>query len=379
MRISDSTFIISTNGFADGPAQALRDYLVQNKARRVTVITHPLVPENRGEHIIEKFTPKGLTVNKYRAPNKPPFTYPLDFVIPLRLPKADVWFGFNNLAALRGLGQRRKGRVKKVVYWGVDFVPQRFGKSKATSVYDKVDKKVCEEVDLWVDLSEAARSGRAKYHGLAKKDQAPSIVAPMGAWFDETPKLHEKSWDAQKVVYLGHLVERQGVKTLIDALAIVAQKNRKMSADVVGGGPLLEELKKQTKRLGLQKTITFHGFVKDHKEVDKILATGTVAAAPYKVYKESFTQFADPGKLKAYLGAGLPIVLTPVPPNTQELKQARAALVVNDSAQALAAGLERILNQKTVWQKAHKASLKLAEEFDWNKIMHRTLVKIGVE
>jgi len=379
MKISNSTFIISTNGYADGPAQALRDYLIQQKAQRVTVVTHPLVAESQGRHIVDTYTSKGKTTKTYKAPNKPPFTYPLDFVIPVRLPIADVWFGFNNLAALRGLQQKRKHKINKVVYWAVDFVPKRFGDSAATKVYDKVDKKVCSEVDLWVDLSEAARSGRAKYHRLAKKDQAPSTVAPMGAWFDETPKVNAKSWAKQKVVYLGHLVDRQGVRTLVEAIGIVHGKNKKVNTEIVGGGPLLNELKSQTREQGLAKVIKFHGFVKDHKEVDAILANGTVATAPYVVDKESFTQFADPGKLKAYLGAGLPIVMTPVPPNTSELGEAGAAIITDDSAQSFAAGLEKLLDSQEAWQASHEAALKLAQEFDWNKIMQRTLKNIDIE
>lgn len=379
MKIAKSTFIISTNGFADGPAQALRDYLLQHQAKRVTVITHPLVPENKGLHTVETYTSKGRTVKKYKAPNKPPFTYPLDFVIPGRLPKADVWFGFNNLAALRGLKQRQKGKVQKVVYWAVDFVPKRFGDSRATKVYDKVDKKVCKEVDLWVDLSEAARAGRAKYHRLGKDQQAISVVAPMGAWVDSIPKATARSWHKQKIVYLGHLVERQGVRTLVEAIGIACQKNKDITAEVVGGGPLLDDLKAQSKKLGLEKVITFHGFVKNHQDVDKILANGTVAAAPYVVDKDSFTQFADPGKLKAYLGAGLPIVMTPVPPNTEELKAAGSAVITEDNPESFASGLQQLLLEESAWQKAHSASMKLAKEFDWNKIMQRTLKKIDIE
>ena len=43
------TVAIVSNGFADGPAQALRDYLVARHAD-VTTIFHPLTPEQGTTH-----------------------------------------------------------------------------------------------------------------------------------------------------------------------------------------------------------------------------------------------------------------------------------------------------------------------------------------
>src|SRR5262249_30980455 len=45
------TFAIASNGFAEGPAQALRDYLVSRGARVVTIF-HPLTPEQGRRHVI---------------------------------------------------------------------------------------------------------------------------------------------------------------------------------------------------------------------------------------------------------------------------------------------------------------------------------------
>src|SRR5207237_4712206 len=47
------TYAIVSNGFADGPAQALRDYLVARGAHVVTVF-HPLTPEQGTRHHIAR-------------------------------------------------------------------------------------------------------------------------------------------------------------------------------------------------------------------------------------------------------------------------------------------------------------------------------------
>jgi hypothetical protein len=52
--ISRTSFAIVANGFADGPAQALRDYLTARRARVVTVF-HPLTREQGATHVISEY------------------------------------------------------------------------------------------------------------------------------------------------------------------------------------------------------------------------------------------------------------------------------------------------------------------------------------
>ena len=380
MKINQSVFTIVANGFADGPAQPLRDYLLEHKAKKVIMVSHPLVAEGSNKHIVTIYEHgKVMSEKKYSLPNKPPYTFAFDPFVPLNLPDSTTWFGFNNLAAQRGLLRKRRGKTQKVYYWAVDFVPNRFGNNILTTIYNRVDKKVSLQADARIELSEAALKGRTEYMQLKEGDMAPGIVAPMGTWLDRTPKAKATAWQHQKVVYLGHLVERQGVATLIRALQLVIKKDPRVTAEIIGSGPESAALQKLAKELGIAKQVTFHGFVKDHKDVESILAGGTVAAAPYVKDETTFTQFADPGKLKAYLGASLPIVLTDVPPNAQELAGAGAAVVVKDSPKAVAEGLQSLLSDEKTWLKAHAAAVKLAREFDWNNILKKTLKELGFE
>ncbi len=380
MKISEATFTIIANGFADGPAQPLRDYLLEHKAKKLIMVNHPLVAEGSNKHIVAIYVKGKLKSHKkYKLPNKPPYTFAFDPLVPLKLPKSDAWFGFNNLATLRGLRHKKHGKAQKVYYWAVDFVPNRFGNNILTKIYNKVDKKVSMQADARIELAETAVAKRAKYLNLDTNKTAPTITVPMGTWLERTPKIKDTAWKSKKVVYLGHLVERQGVATLIKALGMIIKEDPGVTADIIGGGPLADSLKAQAKELGIAKKVTFHGFVKDHQDVEAILAKATVAAAPYVKDEASFTQFADPGKIKAYLGANLPVVLTDVPPNARELEASGAALVVEDSPEAVAAGLQELLQNQVKWQSAHKAAAKLAQEFDWNNLLKRALSKLGFE
>ena len=77
----------------------------------------------------------------------------------------------------------------------------------------------------------------------------------------------------------------------------------------------------------------------------------------------------DPGKLKAYLAAGLPIVLTDVPPNARELEAEAGAAVVPFDADAVADAVARLLDSPDGWRERHEAALAYAARFDWPDLL----------
>lgn len=372
-RIDESTFAIVSNGHVDGPAQALRDHLVARGARRVTTVFHPLGAEDRGVHEVAVLEPgAGRSVRRVRLPSRPPLTYPLDLLWPARAPRVDAWFGFNALACARGLVPRRGATV---VYWCVDYVDDRFGTGLLTRVFNAIDGFCCRRADARFELTEPARSARDARHGGERL--APAYVVPMGAWLERVPVTREDGYEARRAVFLGHLVERQGVSTLLGALAALNRRDINVSADIVGRGPLEEPLRREAAELGLAETVTFHGFVPRHEDVERILAAASVGVAAYE--HGSFTQYADPGKLKAYLAAGLPIVTTAVPPNARELEQAGAAVVVDSSPEALAGAVERLLDAPDEWRARRDAARALARRYDWSAILDDALGRVGFE
>jgi glycosyltransferase involved in cell wall biosynthesis len=373
--IQESTFAIVANGQPDSPpAGPFREFLVSRGARRVTTIIHPLTLEDGAHHEITVFEGgRQIGNRRVRLPSRPPYTYPLDFFVPPWPDPVDGWFAFNNLACMRGLLARRLGRATTVTYWAVDFVPDRFEGGPMTRVYDMLDRRCCLHADARFDVSHVALDGRARHHGLSADDAAPSAVVPIGAWVGRVPVVPEDGWRARRVVYLGHLVERQGVGTLIDALRLLSERGIEFDAEIGGRGPLEGDLRDQVSRSGLDGKVRFRGFIPDHKDVEAFLADGSVAIAPYDTRIDSFTRFADPGKLKSYAAAGLPIVTTDVPPNAHELSQRAGAEIVGFDSEAIAGAIERALDSPDDWLRRRAAALEYARDFDWERIFTRAL------
>jgi glycosyltransferase involved in cell wall biosynthesis len=373
------TFAIVANGFAEGPAQALRDYLVSQDADVLTIF-HPLTPEQGKRHLLTRYARGRRVVERaVQLPFRPPLSFAFDPFVPLLPPRVDTWFGFNPLACARGLFARGQRRARRAVLWSVDFVPDRFGAgTMATRVYDRLDRLCCLRADARIELSAAALEARRRRHELPAT-AAPAYVVPMGTWLDRVPTATIESFRRRRVVFLGHLVPRQGVELMLQAVAELVAGGDEVEAYVIGTGPLEASLRERARALGIDRLVTFRGFVPDHREVEELLSSASVAVAPYEPSPDSFTRFADPGKLKVYLAAGLPIVLTDVPPNAYELAREAGAEIALHEAAAFANGISAALASPDRWRERSTAARAYAEGFDWAVLLPDVLREIGVD
>jgi glycosyltransferase involved in cell wall biosynthesis len=378
-RTRAASFAIAANGFADGPAQALRDYL-RARGAHVLAVSHPLTPEDGTRHVVERWAGDDLMSRRsVRLPLRPPASYALDPLVPVRHPMVDVWFGFNPLACARGLAACRLGKARSVVLWSVDFVPDRFGPGTTrTRLYDALDRLCCTRADARIELTDAALEARNRRHDLSGS-KARAHVVPMGAWLERVPRVGPEGYRARRLVLLAHLVRRQGADLLLEALALLRAREAGVTADVIGTGPLEPQLRAQASELGLDGVVDVHGFVADHRDVERLLASASLGVAPYRPGEATFTTHADPGKIKAYLAAGLPVLLTDVPPNATELAAEGGAEIVPFDARALADATLRLLDSPQTWQSRSRAALAHSQRFDWTLLLDQLMAGLGVE
>ena len=342
----------------------------------VRCLYHPLGAEEAGQHVFEEFRDGRLRRRTVRLPSKPPYTYPLDPFVPFAPGQVDAWFGFDNISTARGLARRARGRAGRVVHWAVDFVPDRFGPgSPLTRAYDALDGFCCRRADLRVEVSQAALDARTERLDLGA-DAAPALPVPIGLWADEARRTVDDAHERHRAIFIGHLVERMGVGTAIRAIGILRERGVDLPLDVVGRGPEREALEALAHEAGVSDLVVFHGF-RVAAELEERLAGASIALAPYQDDGRSFTQFADPSKLKSYLAAGLPIVLTPVPPNAAELAEAGAAQVVADDPAAFASALERVVADPDGWRASRAAALRHARSYDWPAVVAPVLERLG--
>lgn len=360
------TIVLVSSGYTDGPAQAIYRWR-QMQNLNVHLITHPLVEETYLGHICRSSLNGSETVDVRRRPHHPPFTYLFDITAPFRPPKCDVWIGFNCVATFQGLMMKRFGRASAVVHWNVDFVPRRFNNPILNSIYEHLDSYCWRESDVHVELTANALEARARHYGvtISAKDQ----VVPMGSWPSETNRIIQANHALQKIVFVGHLVPRMGLETAIKAMSAVRVKCPRATLRIIGDGPDNARLRELVRQLELDDAVSFSGFLERSEEVEEELSSATVAIAPYELAPDNFTAFADPGKLKMYVGAGLPILTTNVAPFAQELFMSGAAEEVFPDEDSIACSLIKTLEDEGRWNQMRSAAQVVGERYSWPSIL----------
>ena len=136
-----------------------------------------------------------------------------------------------------------------------------------------------------------------------------------------------------RIMFTGRLSPDKAPDVLIDAVARIASPPPVM---VLGTGAMHDQLRAQVVRLGLQRSVTFHGWVDD----PGAWVTGaSVQACPSR--DEAFSQTAV-----LAMGLGVPVVGTNVDGFPETLADGRGIIVAPEDPEALAIALEQILSDQ---------------------------------
>ena len=157
--------------------QHLEEFLIRNKVGKLLSIIHTLHPKEAhvGSHFY--ICKDGEIKKKYQIgvlimPEL--FHYMKDSILNLwwiasSKEKWDLCIAANNLNAFSAIWLRKLGLIKKVVFYTVDFVPNRFNNKILNNFYHWVEKFAVTHADeTWI-LSPRVREGRRKYLGLDKE------------------------------------------------------------------------------------------------------------------------------------------------------------------------------------------------------------------
>jgi len=89
----------------------------------------------------------------------------------------------------------------------------------------------------------------------------------------------------------------------------------------------------------------------------------------------SISVCSDPCKIKEYLTAGLPVIVTNVPEAAREISAMSAGIVIDYKVKSLANAVIFLLNNQALLQTYKKNALKLRQKYLWDKIFNQTLAK----
>ncbi|MBI4039371.1 glycosyltransferase [Candidatus Daviesbacteria bacterium] len=373
--------VIATHEATTGPAHDVRDFL-KDKVAELLFIAHPLlfIPANyKRSSYYEKYLPgkpvKRSQARHWQGPEVMLYVKDLIYTIfwTIRNGGADIFIGSGNLSAFAGVILKKLRVVDKVVFYCIDYVPERFANPHVNRLYHWVDRLACAGADITWNLSPRMADGR---NSRWERSLGRQVTLPIGVHFNRIHRLPLDQIHHAEIVYLGTLLEKQGVQLVIGALTKIASQIPNLHFLVIGSGPYEEQLKELTKQKGVEALVTFAGYVEDHQQVEEMMARGAVAVALYNKEVDQFSYYADPSKVKNYLAAGLPVIITDVPYIAQEIVQKKAGIIVEYQEEQMVDAILGLLKDPRELAKYRQNAVNFARDFDWDVLLTKAFAEL---
>lgn len=378
MAIPKTRYIVVSHIYTTGPAFQLVEYL-RPKAAEVIFIGHPFSYAKDTRSFLRVYRQGKLIKERYFWKWGGPDLgfYLKDAFLTLwwahpYAPSA-IFVGVDNLNALVGYVLKMLGLVKTLIFYTIDYIPQRFPHNTLNRLYHWMDRTAVRTSDSVWNLSAIMAQERGK-RGISPRYLEKQIVVPIGTVMDKDQNNSVKN-SSPTIVFMGHVRPGQGVETLLEAMNIVLKKVPAAQLVIIGGGPLVESLKDKAASLGISSHVTFTGFIEKFSDMMKLLRQATVAVAPYVDDEQTFTRYTDPGKPKDYLASGLPVVITKVPQVAWEIAKRRCGLAVDDTPADIAHAIVEVLADKELREEFQRNALLMAADYTWDKVFDRALAQ----
>jgi glycosyltransferase involved in cell wall biosynthesis len=145
------------------------------------------------------------------------------------------------------------------------------------------------------------------------------------------------------VLCVARLVEKKGIDTLVDAAALLAVDRPDVRVEVVGDGPLRDDLADRIRRLGLERVVHLRGALRSD-EVRSCYARASMLVMPCRV-AASGDRDGLPTVILEAMAMGLPVVSTDTVGIGETVHHGRTGLLVPpDDAAALAVAIASLLD-----------------------------------
>lgn len=163
------------------------------------------------------------------------------------------------------------------------------------------------------------------------------------------------------IVSIGRLIEKKGFADLISACDLLKKRGRDFHCEIIGEGPLENDLRAQIAERGLKSQVTLAG-PKTQTQIVQQLAGATVFALPCVVDPDG-AQDNLPTVIMEAMAAGLPVVSTTVGGIAEMVAHGKSGFLVEPhDPVALADALEKVMADLALARRLGQAGYERAEQ-----------------
>jgi len=200
---------------------------------------------------------------------------------------------------------------------------------------------------------------------LSKWTKSKIYVIPDGVEYEKIQGIAPKEKNVD-VLFVGRLAKVKGIDVLIKAIPIVKKSLPSVNLYIIGYGPRENELKALVKKLDLEKNVKFLGFLSEEGKFRYFKAC-KVVAIPSRWENSPITLYEAMAAGKAVVASnvsGIPDVL---------IHGKTGYLFESENAETLADKIITLLKDDKLRNTIEKAAEEKAKEYDWRKIVKKTV------
>lgn len=366
----------------------VRTVLLLDQPHLVSDTINPIVEVYRREELKRKFyIPGFLYFPIYllcRMPSKSStrISYKLRdffsvlFVALTRKERFDFFIGLESINTFAGIFLRMIGRVNTVIYYVSDYSPARFGKTLFNTLYLWLDQFCVKHADFTWDVSPAMKEARIK-EGILQKDSKKILHVPNGLFDSQIDPLPISKRIPESIAYMGLLNRDQGIDLALKAFKLVHEKKPDAKFHIIGGAnrgsKLLTEM---IKDLDIEESVIFHGFVPPNEKMSSIIGKCYIGIAAYKANINPRNRYGDSGKIRQYLGCGLPIVATTMQWYTRHAIEKGAGIGVAETPEDFAKAILKLFDDKELYKRCSEKAIELSKGNTWENNYSKAFLKM---
>lgn len=178
-----------------------------------------------------------------------------------------------------------------------------------------------------------------------------------------------------KLITVGRLVDKKGIDIAIEAIARLKDGNIAATLDVIGSGPLEDDLKQQARALGLEKDIRFLGkqtadVIKDRlADSDLFIASSRTAA--------NGDQDAGTNTVKEAMAVGVPVIASKHGGLPELIEEGQTGyLCIENDAASLSEAISRAANDQANWVRIAQNARELVVSYASNETVAEQVYQV---
>jgi glycosyltransferase involved in cell wall biosynthesis len=370
--------VISNVSIGYAPTYPYEKYLL-SKDNNLTVIFHPLVKSGINKSIIKE---ANSIINQYdyKRPIRT-HNYILQFILSIwwiikQKKKFDIIVGMGNLNALSALVLKMFNKTNSVIFYTVDYSLNRFDNKILNYVYHLIDRTAINNANYILSVSERI----VKVREVQGIPIGKNLLQPNGVHIHKIKKTSgpvKIDKDFYRMIFTGHITKSKGLDLIIESIKNDRKTYfRPLILDIYGDGPHLPILKNKVNKYGLSELVTFKGDVSNNFILDN-LHKYDIGIATYTT-DDDFNKYCDPVKVKEYMAADLPIIISDVPSVASFISNNHIGILVDNSSASISEAL-RILSSKNVVHTMRENYRTLQLKLDWEYIFEKNYKIYGYE